>query len=112
MPGPPIPHDSGKNQPDDTASECLGFFRLSGDVFPSSEDALSSSACALVNHAISCCHLPAVVFWNVQSRNRQQPVRKNEEGVILVSGCTPRLFSMVASGQLEPVAFMLNVLQK
>ena len=52
-----------------------------------------------------------MVFWNVQSRNSQQPVRKNEEGVILVSGCPPRLFSMVAGGRLEPAAFMLEVLQ-
>ena len=41
--------------------------------------------------------LPDIVFWNVASRNKQQPVTKNEEGVVLVSGCTPRLFSMVAS---------------
>ena len=42
--------------------------------------------------------LPQIVFWNVASRNAHQPVRKNERGVTLVSGCTPRLFSMVASG--------------
>ena len=37
--------------------------------------------------------LPRVVFWNVQSRNRQQPVIQNEQGVALVSGCTPRIFN-------------------
>ena len=54
--------------------------------------------------------LPKVVFWNVQSRNRQQPVRMNEQGVILVSGCTPRIFSMVASGRFDPVLLMKEVL--
>ena len=54
--------------------------------------------------------LPQVVFWNVHSRNRQQPVKMNEQGVILVSGCTPRLFSMVASGQYDPAVFMKEVL--
>ena len=54
--------------------------------------------------------LPQVVFWNVQSRNQQQPVKMNEQGVILVSGCTPRLFSMVASGQFDPVEMMKKVL--
>lgn len=57
--------------------------------------------------------LPEVVFWNVSSRNRQQPVTKNEQGVLLVSGCTPRLFSMVADGSLSdstPYEFMLEVL--
>ena len=55
--------------------------------------------------------LPDVVFWNVASRNRQQPVTKNEQGVALVSGCTPRLFEMVASGTMNPYAFMLEVVE-
>lgn len=54
--------------------------------------------------------LPQVVFWNVASRNRQQPVTKNEQGVALVSGCTPRLFSMVASGHYSPYDRMLEIL--
>ena len=53
--------------------------------------------------------LPNVVFWNVQSRNRQQPVKMNEQGVALVSGCTPRIFSQVMSGQTDPYAYMTNV---
>ena len=55
--------------------------------------------------------LPEIVFWNVDSRNTQQPVTKNEQGVALVSGCTPRLFSMVASGELNPYVFMLEVIE-
>ena len=54
--------------------------------------------------------LPRVVFWNVASRNRQQPVTQNEQGVALVSGCTPRIFSMLTSGALTPYAYMMEVL--
>ena len=54
--------------------------------------------------------LPKAVFWNVQSRNQQQPVSMNEQGVILVSGCSPRIFTMVASGQFDPAEFMKEVL--
>jgi tetratricopeptide (TPR) repeat protein len=55
--------------------------------------------------------LPRVVFWNVASRrNRQQPVTRNEQGVVLVSGCAPRVFSMLTSDALSPYAFMLEVL--
>lgn len=56
-------------------------------------------------------NLPDIVFWNVASRNRQQPITKNERGVALVSGCTPRLFEMVASGNMNPYAFMLEVVE-
>ena len=55
--------------------------------------------------------LPSIVFWNVASRNRQQPVTQNEEGVMLVSGCSPRLFEMVAGGIATPYAFMLEVIE-
>lgn len=54
--------------------------------------------------------LPDVVFWNVASRNTQQPVKQNEQGVALVSGVTPRLFSMIAGGNLSPYNFMMDVL--
>lgn len=55
--------------------------------------------------------LPEIVFWNVASRNRQQPVKKNEQGVVLVSGATPRIFSMVAGNNLSPYSFMLDVIR-
>ena len=54
--------------------------------------------------------LPRVVFWNVQSRNKQQPVTQNEQGVALVSGCSPRIFSMLKSGTLSPLGYMLDIL--
>ena len=54
--------------------------------------------------------LPRVVFWNVSSRTRQQPVTLNEQGVTLVSGVTPRIFSMVAEGAISPYTFMMQVL--
>ena len=54
--------------------------------------------------------LPQVVFWNVQSRNSQVPVTRNEQGVILVSGFTPRLFEMVTSGNCDPYSFMMEIL--
>ncbi|MBR0258484.1 MAG: DUF2828 family protein, partial [Synergistaceae bacterium] len=54
--------------------------------------------------------LPQVIFWNVDSRNTQQPVTMNEQGVILVSGLSPRVFAMVKSGNLSPYSFMLEVL--
>ena len=54
--------------------------------------------------------LPQIVFWNVASRHRQQPVTQNEQGVALVSGATPRIFSMIAGGILSPYAFMMDVL--
>ncbi len=53
--------------------------------------------------------LPIIVFWNVASRNRQQPVTMNEQGVVLVSGCTPKLFEMMASGNVDPYVFMNEV---
>jgi len=54
--------------------------------------------------------LPNIVFWNVASRNTQQPVTKNEQGVALVSGASPRIFQMVISGETDPYEFMKSVI--
>ena len=55
--------------------------------------------------------LPKVVFWNVQSRSTHQPVERNEQGVMLVSGYTPRMFRLVASDKMSPYGIMLEVLR-
>ncbi len=55
--------------------------------------------------------LPEIVFWNVASRNRNQPVTKNEQGVALVSGCSPRLFSMVTRGDFTPYSVMMDIIE-
>ena len=54
--------------------------------------------------------LPRIVFWNVASRNQQQPVAENEKGVALVSGCSPRIFSMVMNGEIDPYTYMCSVI--
>jgi len=54
--------------------------------------------------------LPQVVFWNVDSRVLQVPVTMNEQGVILVSGSSSRVFQMVAQKELSPYKFMLDIL--
>lgn len=56
------------------------------------------------------CQLPEVVFWNVASRKQQVPVRKNEQGVKLVSGCNARLFEQVVSDVLNPYELMLEII--
>ena len=69
---------------------------------------LESAAASYAAHGYE---LPQLVFWNVGSRRRQQPVTVNDHGVALVSGCSPRIFSMVTGGVLEPCGWMLAVLQ-
>ena len=54
--------------------------------------------------------LPRIVFWNVASRHLQQPVTKNDRGVALVSGCTPKIFELALSEDLDPMSFMLNTI--
>ena len=54
--------------------------------------------------------LPELVFWNVDSRNRQQPVKLDDRGAALVSGCNSRIFSMLKSGILSPYALMMDIL--
>lgn len=55
--------------------------------------------------------LPKIVFWNVASRNNQQPVIQNEVGVYLVSGVMPKIFELVVTDALNPYQFMLEVVE-
>lgn len=46
--------------------------------------------------------LPKLVFWNVNSRTKTIPMTENEMGVVLVSGFSPNIMSMVMSDQTDP----------
>ncbi len=65
---------------------------------------------AKASYAAAGYILPDLVFWNVDSRHEQQPVKENDRGVALVSGNSPRIFSMVMDGELNPYDFMLSVI--
>ena len=46
--------------------------------------------------------LPKLVFWNVNSRTNAIPMTENEMGVIMVSGYSPNIMSMIMSNQTDP----------
>ena len=46
--------------------------------------------------------LPKLVFWNVDSRTNTIPMTENEMGVIMVSGYSPNIMSMIMSNQTDP----------
>lgn len=55
--------------------------------------------------------MPQVVFWNVDSRNDNVPVKFDEHGVALVSGYSAAIFkSLVGRADFSPEKFMLDVL--
>ncbi|MFX0066597.1 MAG: DUF2828 family protein [Candidatus Hermodarchaeota archaeon] len=55
---------------------------------------------------------PRLVFWNVESRKDNVPIKKDERGVVLVSGCSPSIFEYLMKGREEfsPIDLMLDVL--
>lgn len=54
--------------------------------------------------------MPQLVFWNVQSRNDNLPVTKDENGTILISGLSPTVFKFAMEKDINPERFMLQVL--
>ncbi|MCC9083701.1 DUF2828 family protein [Enterococcus faecium] len=57
--------------------------------------------------------LPSVVFWNVNSRHDNTPVRFDEKGTALVSGFSTNILTQVLGGEItSPEEMMLSVLNK
>ena len=57
--------------------------------------------------------MPFLVFWNVNSRNDQQPMSMDQRGFQLVSGCSPSIFtSLLSNKAVSAYDLMLEVLNK
>lgn len=53
--------------------------------------------------------IPKVVFWNLNSKSKNVPVRFNQQGVALVSGFSPSIMkTILAADELVPEKIMLD----
>jgi len=54
---------------------------------------------------------PDLVFWNVNARNTQSPIRHDQNGTCLVSGCSPSILKSLISGSIvSPEQVMLDTI--
>lgn len=56
--------------------------------------------------------MPNIVFWNVNSRQNNVPVRFNTNGVGLVSGASPAVLQAVLSGNINPIDIMMRAVDQ
>lgn len=55
--------------------------------------------------------LPNIIFWNLNARSGNTPVKYNENGTALVSGFSPAIMtSILAAEQIDPVSIMLTTI--
>jgi hypothetical protein len=55
--------------------------------------------------------MPKIVFWNLNSRHDNFPVKSDEQGTALVSGFSPSILKTILSGNAtDPVQIMLDTL--
>lgn len=55
--------------------------------------------------------MPKVVYWNIQSRNDNNPVQFDKQGTALVSGFSPALLtSLLAGNDITPYGMMMNII--
>lgn len=52
--------------------------------------------------------MPTLVFWNIQARGDNVPVKAGQKGVALVSGCSPVVVKSVLGKALTPEQVMLD----
>ena len=52
---------------------------------------------------------PNLVFWNVNARSAQFPMTTNDDGVCMVSGCSPAILKAILSGnQIDPMQVLYD----
>jgi hypothetical protein len=57
--------------------------------------------------------MPDIIYWNIQSRNSNFPVKFDEKGTALISGLSPSILKSILSGEnMSPVKIMEETLNK
>ena len=57
--------------------------------------------------------VPNIIYWNIQSRNGNVPVRFNKSGTALISGFSPSIMTSLLSGaEMTPVSIMMETIGK
>jgi hypothetical protein len=66
---------------------------------------------AKADFAAAGYELPTIVFWNLNARPGNNPVRFDQNNVALVSGFSPSVLEAILSGEeVDPVQVMLRVI--
>ena len=55
--------------------------------------------------------LPQIVFWNVNGRAGNVPVKMNQEGVALISGASPAIIKSVLQNNITPLKIMNSTIE-
>jgi len=57
--------------------------------------------------------MPNIIYWNIQSRGENVPVRFDEQGTALISGFSPSIMtSLLGGAEMTPVSIMMETLNK
>ena len=57
--------------------------------------------------------MPNIIYWNIQSRGENVPVRFDEQGTALISGFSPSIMTSLLSGaSMTPVSIMMETIGK
>lgn len=57
-------------------------------------------------------NLPSLIFWNVNGRAGNSPVKMGDNNVALVSGSSPSILPSILGPKIDPVTVMLNTINK
>ncbi len=55
--------------------------------------------------------LPNLVFWNVNGRVGDVPIRYNDKGVALISGASPSIIKSILSNDIDPITIMNKTIE-
>jgi hypothetical protein len=54
-----------------------------------------------------------LIFWNIQSRGNNVPVRFDESGTALISGFSPSILeSILGAKEISPISIMLRTIDQ